>query len=83
MSDSILYTVNDKGFVADVDGYLCFIWPEVDRGQLNWRWVVQSGGGWTHRGGAHVETHASGESFKAKYAEQDVVLALQKLNVDI
>ena len=81
------------GFVAEADGYLCFIVPEVDpalvaaqdekrpppvqptRAQpddLVFRWKVQEGGGWTHRGGDKVVTRAEGIAFSAETAEASI-----------
>jgi len=91
------------GFVAEVDGYLCFVVPEVDPAlvaaqneerpqsvqrpqaqsdQIVFRWKVQEGGGWTHRGGEKVVTLAEGIAFSAETAEQHIYEWLDE-HVDI
>ena len=67
------------GFVAEVDGYLCFITPEVESGLLVFDWAVQSGGGWTFRGGDSVTQHATGKEFSLKCTIDSIVEALDKL----
>ncbi len=57
------------GFVAEVDGYNCFVLPQLDSGQLVYRWDIQEGGGWTHRGGATVVSRQSGITTTAEAAE--------------
>ncbi len=67
------------GFVTDVDGYLCFIAPAIEGSNVVWKWSIQSGGGWTHRGGRNVKTHTEGISWTAESAEKDILDALSKL----
>jgi len=66
----------ENGMCQQRDGYLCFIEPMVERGQLGWRWYVQSGGGWAWRGGEEVKRVAEGEntsaSYGARYAEEAI-----------
>jgi len=70
------------GFVAEVDGFLCFITPEAmpdQAGGIYWKYSIQSGGGWTHRGGETVTTHAEGGTFSAIGAEEAIVEELAQL----
>lgn len=71
------------GFVADVDGYLCFVLAVDGSGGIMWKWQIQSGGGWTHRGGASVKTHAEGHVFTTLQAQEKIIEALQDLGLDI
>lgn len=68
---TMLFEVAGDGdsLVSEIDGYLCFMRPVNMAGSLVvWRWLVQSGGGWTHRGGVEVNTHAEGEEIGAAAA---------------
>jgi len=67
------------GFVAMVDGYNCFLAPVIEEGILHWKWSVQSGGGWSHRGGREVQTHVEGVAWSAAEAEQAICDALEQL----
>ncbi len=71
------------GFVADVDGYLCFLLPSIESGRIVWKWLVQSGGGWTHRGGAEVVKHAEGTAFSTYEADAELKEALAELGADL
>lgn len=73
-------THSGKGLVAEVDGFLCFITPEVKGELIFWKWSIQSGGGWTHRGSADkVETHRQDVAFSVKQAEEMISDALEEL----
>lgn len=64
-------------FVAKIDGYLCFIKPIIESGQIIWAWSIQSGGGWTHRGVAdQVVEHKTGTAFSISMAEEAITNAL-------
>ena len=72
-----------SGFVAEVDGYLCFIIPAVDGGQLVFNWSVQSGGGWTFRGGRNITKHAMGQALTVSHAIDSIAGALLDLGVEL
>lgn len=58
-----------RSFFTEVDGYLCFLTPVMGGSSLLWRWYIQSGGGWTGRGGRDVHLHAEGVEISAQDAE--------------
>lgn len=60
------------GFVAEHDGYLCFIEPEVVSGRVEFRWAIQEGGGWTHRGGEDVVKLVDGTAISCTQAEKQI-----------
>ncbi|RTL38260.1 MAG: hypothetical protein EKK53_19475 [Burkholderiales bacterium] len=62
-------TSDRRGFCAEVEGYLCFVKPILAEGALLWQWSIQSGGGWTGRGGRDVHQHAEGVEISAQDAE--------------
>lgn len=68
----------DGGFVAIVDGFSCFITPSIKDSLLTWEWCIQSGGGWTSRGGDKVVTHKEGCEFSVSLAEQALLQALNE-----
>lgn len=49
--------------------YLCFMKPIVTDGSLLWEWSIQSGGGWTGRGGPDVHRHAHDVETSAEGAQ--------------
>lgn len=61
------------GFVSEFDGYLCFIEPEAREGHINYRWLIQEGGGWTHRGGNTVNKLIEGTSMSSTQAEEKII----------
>jgi len=65
-------TSDRRGFCAEVDGYLCFLAPVVEGSALLWRWSIQSGGGWTGRGGKDVHLHTEGVEISAQDAEDAI-----------
>ncbi len=70
------------GFVAEADGFLCFLTPEAMPdvgGGIYWKYSIQSGGGWTRRGGENVITHIEGGTFSALAAEEAMVEELEIL----
>ncbi len=82
MSENLLFTIAEDGFVAEIDGYMCYVIPEYHAPLILWKWEVTSGGGWTFRRGDFV-THASGHASKTQEAQEKIVEALQDLNVDV
>ena len=58
-----------RSFFTEVDGYLCFMKPIVADGSLLWEWSIQSGGGWTSRGGPDVHRHAHDVETSAEGAQ--------------
>jgi len=58
-----------RSFFTEVDGYLCFMKPIVVDGSLLWEWSIQSGGGWTGRGGPDVHRHAGDVETSAENAQ--------------
>lgn len=71
------YRTAVDGFVTNVDGFLCFIIPQVANNFVEYRWTIESGGGWTHRGGADVVTHFEGIAFTSSDAEKQIIEALE------
>ncbi|MES2877511.1 MAG: hypothetical protein V4713_03745 [Pseudomonadota bacterium] len=69
------------GFVAEVDGYLCFVNPVVDGGRIVWAWTIQSGGGWGGRGAGPIVKHSTGTALSAQFAEDDIHEELNALAV--
>jgi len=67
------------GFVAEFDGYMCFLEPLViSQETIHYHWLVQEGGEWTHRGGSEINTRAEGEVFSAAQADKDITLGLKQ-----
>lgn len=60
------------GFVTDIDGFLCFILPQAEGGQVSFQWAIEEGGGWTHRGGEHVVRRAEGVAYSTDSAEESM-----------
>lgn len=73
--------IND--FVSEVDGYLCFVTPAVESGLLMFKWHIQSGGGWTFKGGDSITKHATGEESTVKGAVDSIIHALDKLGAEL
>lgn len=70
------------GFVAEIDGYLCFILSNDDKETNHirpWKWFIQIGGGWTSRGGEKIKTLAEGLAPNALDADSDIYEALVNL----
>jgi len=70
------FKTGGKGFVAEAEGYLCWIVPTADwagANGINWKWEITSGGGWTDRGGANVATKATGWGMSADDAERQII----------
>jgi hypothetical protein len=65
------------GFVAEGDGYFCFVEPVLDGGFLEWSWCIQSGGGWGARGDEPLVKHAEGLSLNATMAIEDILEELK------
>lgn len=58
------------GFVAEASGYLCFIIPQVVGQSVEWRWIIQSGGGWSD--GDPLVTHCEGIATVAATPRNDL-----------
>jgi hypothetical protein len=72
------FVSTQKGFVSEADGFLCHILPVVVEGALIYRTLIQSGGGWTSRGGENVVIHHDAtNSFSPASAEQQIHDALE------
>lgn len=69
---AIQFGTNEAGFVAEVEGFLCFIEPHIEKDVLLFRWMVQEGGGWTWRGNENVVTRAHGLSYSPNDAEKQI-----------
>ncbi|WP_432263274.1 DUF7673 family protein [Cupriavidus sp. TMH.W2] len=68
-----VWEVADNGaFSRQIEGYLCLIQPVMENGHLSWHWFIQSGGGWTWRGGEEVKEHAQGKEYSPRYAEESI-----------
>jgi hypothetical protein len=65
-------TGDGRTFVSEVEGYLCFIKPIIAEGSLLWEWSIQSGGGWTTRGGPDVHQHAKDVELSARDAQEAI-----------
>jgi len=65
------------GFVAEAFGYLCFIIPQVAGQSVEWRWIIQSGGGWSGNEGDHLVTHCEGIAISSSDAEKRLMEALE------
>jgi hypothetical protein len=63
------------GFVAEAFGYMCFIIPQVAGQSLEWRWIIQTGGGWAN--GDPLVTHCEGIAICSAYAENRITEALE------
>lgn len=67
------WEVGENGaYAKQINGYLCFIEARMEGGHIWWHWFIQSGGGWTWRGGEDVKQHAHGKEYSPKYAEQAI-----------
>ncbi|MCU7882389.1 MAG: hypothetical protein KZQ60_19090 [Candidatus Thiodiazotropha sp. (ex Lucinoma aequizonata)] len=67
------------GFVSESDGYLCFIEPEATSGErIQYRWTIQEGGGWTHRGGDTVNKLIEGTAMSSTQAEEQIIKWLEE-----
>lgn len=62
----------NSSFSKQINGYLCFIQPVMEKGHIWWRWFIQSGGGWSWRGGEQVTEHAHGQEYNPRYAEESI-----------
>ncbi|MDD2661661.1 MAG: hypothetical protein PHY54_18575 [Methylococcales bacterium] len=67
------------GFVANVEGYLCFIEPKILDGVIAWYWVIQSGGGWSCLGSEKVKQHFEGVAPSSLTAQAGMIESLEKL----
>jgi len=63
------------GFVADSFGYMCFIIPQVAGQSIEWRLIIQSGGGWSN--GDPLVTHCEGISLSSIDAEKRLMESLE------
>lgn len=72
---------NPGGFVAEVDGYLCFVSPVVDGSLIVWAWTIQSGGGWGARGSGPIVKHSTGTALTAQFAADEILEELKALAV--
>ena len=70
------------GFVTDIEGFLCFIQPVIDHGQIRYQWIIQEGGGWTYRGGEHVVERAVGTTYSSISAEKAIESRIEELLVE-
>lgn len=62
------------GFVSESDGYLCFIEPKTIGGErIQYHWMIQEGGGWTHRGGDSVNKLIEGTALSSTQAEEKIM----------
>ncbi|MER2473139.1 hypothetical protein [Photorhabdus laumondii] len=66
------------GFVSEFDGYLCFIEPEARDSHINYRWLIQEGGGWTHRGSDSVNKLIEGTAMSSAQAEEQIIKWLEE-----
>ncbi len=51
---------------------MCFVEAEVQNERLWWRWTIQSGGGWSWRGGEEIVTHATGLEYRPDNAKRAI-----------
>ncbi len=63
------------GFVAEHDGYSCFIYPQIGD---TWVWSIHSGGGWSHRGGDFTQTHVEGTARSTEHATRQICMWLEQ-----
>lgn len=78
MMAELLFKSGGESFVAEVDGYLCFVTPTADAHGIRWEWDITSGGGWTNRGGESVTSRATGWAINADGAEREILAWLEK-----
>lgn len=71
---------NPGGFVAEADGYLCFVKPIANGRHIMWVWTIQSGGGWGTRGDGPIIEHSTGTALTAKFAEEEIVEELKSMS---
>ena len=81
MSIDLVFQTSDGypgGFVAESNGYMCFIEPQAKDSHINYQRLIQEGGGWTHRGGASVNTLIEGTAMSSTQAEEQIIKWLEE-----
>lgn len=68
------------GFVAEVYGYSCFIFPKMTNESLKWHWKIQNGNNRKHTGNANrIMTLREGITDSSSNAEAQILQALDEI----